>query len=135
MIFNERISRRLNTNFQYCYGGDCVKKTPPKPVKVVPGGWGPWKEGTCISSCIEKSKGYLGRRRSCNNPVPVNTDKGCEGASYDVVLCKDDKVCGSTEKRKPVNDFASEKCKEFSLLLPQLDGTGVGLQAPHEEGG
>lgn len=31
-------------------------------------------------------------------------------------------------------EYASEKCKEFSKLLPQLDPEGVGLQAPHEDG-
>ncbi|CAG9829104.1 unnamed protein product [Diabrotica balteata] len=116
---------------QYCYGGTCVKKALPKPVKVVPGGWGPWKEGVCSSGCIEKSKGNTSKRRLCNNPAPLNTDEGCEGSSVQFGLCNDSKVCKG--KISAVN-YASQKCTEFSKLLPELESVGTGLQSPHEEG-
>lgn len=77
---------------KYCRGGECTSKVPPKPIQVTPGGWGPWKEGVCSSNCIEKSVGFLSRQRFCNNPTPVNTDKGCEGDSYETVLCNDNNV-------------------------------------------
>ncbi|XP_050498393.1 A disintegrin and metalloproteinase with thrombospondin motifs adt-1-like isoform X2 [Diabrotica virgifera virgifera] len=116
---------------QYCYGGTCVKKALPKPVKVVPGGWGPWKEGVCSSGCIEKSKGNTSKRRLCNNPAPLNTDEGCEGSSVQFGLCNDSKVCkGKISAVK----YASQKCTEFSKLLPELESVGTGLQSPHEEG-
>ncbi|XP_018574479.1 A disintegrin and metalloproteinase with thrombospondin motifs adt-2-like [Anoplophora glabripennis] len=117
---------------KYCYGGNCVDKQPPKPVKNVPGGWGPWKEGNCNSGCIEKSMGHAMKRRYCNNPTPINTDEGCEGASVEFELCSDNKIC--KYKKESVVDYASERCKEFAKLLPELDRTGAGLQAPHEEG-
>ncbi|KAJ8925540.1 hypothetical protein NQ315_009380 [Exocentrus adspersus] len=116
---------------KYCYGGNCVSKQPPKPVKTIPGGWGPWKVGICNSGCIEKSVGYQKKHRFCNNPAPVNTDEGCEGPSVEFGLCNDNKICKA--KKEGVVDFASERCKEFSKLLPELDPQGAGLQAPHEE--
>lgn len=36
--------------------------------------------------------GYHTKHRQCNNPTPVNTEEGCEGSSFEVELCKDDKV-------------------------------------------
>ncbi|XP_063905245.1 A disintegrin and metalloproteinase with thrombospondin motifs adt-2-like [Zophobas morio] len=117
---------------RYCYGGECVKKSPPKPIKVVPGGWGPWKETKCSSGCIEKSRGFQTKKRECNNPRPVSTDSGCQGSSIEFGICKDEKLCKN--KRISVTDYASQKCQEFSKLLPELDPQGGGLQAPHEEG-
>lgn len=32
------------------------------------------------------------KKRECNNPVPKNTDKGCEGSNIEFGTCKDDKV-------------------------------------------
>lgn len=78
--------------FQWCQGGYCVKMTKAKPLKITPGGWGPWKAEECASGCISKSKGYQSRHRKCDSPAPINTDEGCDGSSYDKVLCKDDKV-------------------------------------------
>ncbi|EFA07053.2 A disintegrin and metalloproteinase with thrombospondin motifs adt-1 [Tribolium castaneum] len=116
---------------RYCYGGDCVKKTPPKPMKVVSGGWGPWKESPCTSGCIEKSRGFQVKTRQCDSPAPLNTDQGCQGSSVQFGVCRDDKICKS--KRLSVVDYASQKCQEFSKLLPELDPKGGGLQAPHED--
>ncbi|KAJ8975003.1 hypothetical protein NQ317_013313 [Molorchus minor] len=117
---------------KYCYGGNCVKKEPPKPVKIIPGGWGPWQEGSCHSGCLEKSMGHTMKRRFCNNPAPVHTDRGCEGPSVEFGLCIDDEICN--KKKVVAVDYASDRCQEFSKLLPELDSEGAGLQAPHEEG-
>ncbi|KAG5886065.1 hypothetical protein JTB14_009513 [Gonioctena quinquepunctata] len=117
---------------KYCYGGNCLKKDLPKPVKTAPGGWGPWKEGTCNSGCIEKSMGHFLKRRFCNNPTPVNTDKGCTGTSIEFGLCSDDKMCKG--KKLSAVEHATRKCSEFSRVLPELDRNSAGLQAPHEEG-
>lgn len=59
---------------------------------MIRGGWSEWKESSCSSGCIEKSKGNVVKRRSCNNPTPVNTDKGCSGPSVEFGLCNDQKV-------------------------------------------
>lgn len=116
---------------KWCFGGECVKTTKPKPGNVIHGGWTAWNSSACQSGCIKSSVGYKERRRSCSNPVPVNSDQGCEGPSYDVILCKDNKVC---PKKQPVTTYASMKCKEFAQRLPELDKQSSGLQAPHEEG-
>ncbi|CAH1116620.1 unnamed protein product [Phaedon cochleariae] len=118
-------------NGKYCYGGSCIRRNLPKPVKVIPGGWGPWKEGSCSSGCTEKSMGHISKRRFCNNPTPVNTDQGCTGSGVEFGLCDDNKIC--RYKKQSVIDFASKKCLEFSKVLPELDRNGSGLQAPHEE--
>ncbi|KAL0279016.1 UNVERIFIED_CONTAM: hypothetical protein PYX00_000661 [Menopon gallinae] len=116
---------------KWCQGGKCVRKEE-KAVKVVKGGWSNWTPvGECSSGCIKKSRGYQPRRRTCTEPKPVNTDEGCEGPSYDVQICKDDKIC-SKKKRKTVTEYATEKCREFSKILPDLDPKANGLQAMHE---
>ncbi|XP_057670635.1 A disintegrin and metalloproteinase with thrombospondin motifs adt-2-like [Diorhabda carinulata] len=117
-------------NGKYCFGGNCIKKALPKPIKVVPGGWSSWKQGVCNSGCIINSMGHTSKRRLCNNPIPVNTDQGCEGSGIEFGLCNDNKVCN--EKISAV-DYASKKCREFSRVLPELDSKGFGLQSPHEE--
>ncbi|XP_044735482.1 A disintegrin and metalloproteinase with thrombospondin motifs adt-1-like, partial [Chrysoperla carnea] len=117
---------------KWCIGGDCVKTFKPKPVNIIPGGWSEWNITKCKSGCIEKSLGYQERRRSCTNPVPVNTEEGCDGFGYDVILCKDDKIC-KTSKRKSVTKYATEQCRQFAKRLPELDPNSSGLQAPHEE--
>ncbi|KAK9702439.1 ADAMTS cysteine-rich domain 2 [Popillia japonica] len=116
-------------NNLYCYGGDCIKRLP-KPITLKPGGWGPWRLSDCKSGCIEKSTGYQIQQRDCNNPSPLNTDKGCEGLSYQHVLCEDTNICKTN--RKSAIQYASEKCKLFASKVPELDPKGAGLQSSHE---
>ncbi|XP_063221018.1 A disintegrin and metalloproteinase with thrombospondin motifs adt-1-like [Bacillus rossius redtenbacheri] len=117
----------------WCRGGECVVMKKKKPAQVVKGGWSDWKPGKCSSGCIIKSRGFQARKRTCDNPKPVNTEEGCEGPSFDVVLCKDDKICKKGKRRSAI-DYATKACAEFSKLLPDLDSEPSGLQAPHEEG-
>ncbi|XP_071455114.1 A disintegrin and metalloproteinase with thrombospondin motifs adt-2-like [Hetaerina americana] len=117
-----------------CQGGNCVKsKATGKPIKPIKGGWSDWKSSGCSSGCIEKSKGYQERRRVCDNPKPVYSNDGCEGPSFDVTTCVDDKLC-KKNSRMTVVEHASRRCKKFSDLVKTLDPEGKGLQAPHEEG-
>lgn len=117
-----------------CRGGECLAmlqiSTDAESSMMKEGGWSEWKEESCSSGCIEGSKGARPRRRSCNNPPPKNTEAGCEGIGYDVLLCKDDKLC--KKKRKSAGAFATTRCSKFSERLPELDSKGSGLQAPHE---
>lgn len=69
-----------------------MKALKKKPVKVRPGGWSQWNLDKCSSGCLTNSKGFQNRQRDCNNPTPINTDEGCEGNSYETVLCKDNNV-------------------------------------------
>ncbi|XP_049961994.1 A disintegrin and metalloproteinase with thrombospondin motifs adt-2-like [Schistocerca serialis cubense] len=116
---------------KWCQGGSCVPAKRKKPPKVVKGGWSAWKPEACTSGCIIKSKGFQRRRRSCDNPKPVNTEEGCPGPSFDVVLCKDDKLCKKS-KRQTAAAYATSACGQFAKLLPELDPKAAGLQAPHE---
>nr|CAD7413736.1 unnamed protein product [Timema poppensis] len=124
---------------KWCQGGICVPMKNKKPVKVVKGGWSKWQLGECSSGCTLKSKaevscsnatlydsnallnmfkrtkccniGFQSRRRTCDNPKPVNTEEGCEGPSFDKVLCKDDKSCGN---RSP----HITHCEEYNCFFP-----------------
>nr|XP_003707422.2 PREDICTED: A disintegrin and metalloproteinase with thrombospondin motifs 2 [Megachile rotundata] len=117
-----------------CRSGECKNALQMHPGSddpfVQPGGWSEWKTGPCKSACLLKSTGAQTRQRFCNNPIPRNTESGCQGLHYDTVLCDDNRLC--KKKRKSANEFASLKCTEFSERLPDLDGKGGGLQAPHE---
>lgn len=117
---------------KWCYGGVCTKKSSlPKPLEIVKGGWSEWKHERCISGCITNAKGYQIRRRVCDNPKPKNTFEGCEGNSFETVLCDDSTLC-KKEMRKNIIDYASKRCQIFSMSLPEIDEEGKGLQAPHE---
>lgn len=48
----------------------------------------------CVLMCNTVTiPGFRLRTRTCNNPKPINTNEGCEGAKSEAVLCKGDKVC------------------------------------------
>ncbi|XP_054010643.1 A disintegrin and metalloproteinase with thrombospondin motifs adt-2 [Hylaeus anthracinus] len=117
-----------------CRGGECKNalKIPTETDRplVETVGWSDWKLGPCSSGCLLKSVGAQVRRRFCGSPIPENPDAGCRGSAYDVVLCRDDRLC--KKKRRSINEFATLRCKEFSERLPELDGKGGGLQALHE---
>lgn len=117
-----------------CQGGECLPlshvSSPGQTTGSRPGGWGAWKEESCRSGCIRGASGARARRRTCDNPSPRNSDDGCEGFSYDVVLCDDDRLC--KKKRKTATEYGTMMCSIFSEKLPELDSRGSGLQAPHE---
>lgn len=121
-----------------CRGGECLPvlhflfKPTNRPAENNENkGWSKWKEDNCHSGCIKKSKGSIIRRRICNNEYfnKIGFNDNCNGPSYDVKLCNDDKLC---KKRITIEEFAGIKCREFSEHLSVLDKTGNGLQAPHE---
>uniref|UniRef100_A0A182NNU2 Peptidase M12B domain-containing protein n=1 Tax=Anopheles dirus TaxID=7168 RepID=A0A182NNU2_9DIPT len=114
---------------KWCKGGSCVKQKK-KPTNTVPGGWSEWTDDECVSGCLEQSKGYKRRTRRCDNPPPVNTDQGCEGAALDLAVCDDQALCRAN--REPVQFYASRRCREFSQLLPRLDPAGRGIQGPYD---
>ncbi|XP_047368387.1 A disintegrin and metalloproteinase with thrombospondin motifs 2-like isoform X2 [Vespa velutina] len=119
-----------------CRAGECLPafQIAPGPgggAFIREGGWSDWKVGPCSSGCLQRSKGARQRHRSCDNPLPINTEAGCEGWHYDVQLCKDDRLC--KKKRKTITEFATIRCIEFSEILSELDGRD-GTWC-HEEGG
>ncbi|XP_037042307.1 A disintegrin and metalloproteinase with thrombospondin motifs adt-2-like [Bradysia coprophila] len=117
---------------KWCEGGVCGKKRPfVKPIEYVKGGWSDWMNGTCKSDCLMDGLGHQRRERKCDNPTPVNTDEGCSGPAYTMALCSDSEICSDSDRRSVI-DFATDKCREFSKILDDLDPDGFGLQAPHE---
>lgn len=94
------------------------------------GSWSEWKEGSCSSGCLQRSRGARIRRRFCEDRGHRREATSCKGPHYDVLLCKDDKLCG--KKRRTISEFATLKCALFSEKLPELDGAAKGLQADHE---
>lgn len=119
-----------------CRGGECVQSLnvhQQRPItdkpELIKEGWSKWTEEACSSGCIKRSKGSRARRRTCKESPGKITKTGCSGLAYDVVLCRDEKLC---KKRTGVEDFAAERCRTFSEKLTELDPEGGGLQAPHE---
>lgn len=116
-----------------CRGGECLSiAEPPKLSGGQKGSWSEWKEGSCSSGCLQRSKGARVRRRFCENRNNRlrSTARDCKGLYYDVLLCKDEKLC--KKKRRTIDEFATFKCGLFGERLPKLDGTAKGLQAAHE---
>nr|XP_012234872.1 PREDICTED: A disintegrin and metalloproteinase with thrombospondin motifs 18-like [Linepithema humile] len=124
-----------------CRGGECV------PVIELPyifkhcqkDKWSEWKEDTCQSSCLEKSKGIKVKRRSCKHRNRRTAN--CKGPYYDVILCNDTLLC--TKKRKTIDSFIAIKCEQFNRKLfissmlfkftlePAID-SNQGWQAVHD---
>ncbi|XP_018405616.1 PREDICTED: A disintegrin and metalloproteinase with thrombospondin motifs 2 [Cyphomyrmex costatus] len=115
-----------------CRGGECLPVPAPVPESSdsQKGSWSEWKEGSCNSGCLQRSKGARVRRRFCENRHRLRTAGDCKGLYYDVLLCKDERLC--KKKRRTVDEFATLKCSLFGERLPKLDGTAKGLQAAHE---
>ncbi|XP_011647364.1 A disintegrin and metalloproteinase with thrombospondin motifs adt-2 [Pogonomyrmex barbatus] len=112
-----------------CRSGECVSISEPSELSnSQKDSWSEWKESSCSSGCLQKSKGAQVRRRFCENRN--HTTRDCKGLYYDVLLCKDEKLC--KKKRRTIQDFATLKCRLFGERLPKLDGTARGLQATHE---
>lgn len=93
------------------------------------GSWSEWREDSCSSGCLQRSKGARVRRRFCENR-DRKTATSCKGSYYDVLLCDDEKLC--RKKRRTIVEFATLRCAFFSERLPELDGAAKGLQADHE---
>lgn len=101
----------------------------PELIDKQKGNWSEWKEGSCSSGCLQKSKGARVRRRFCENRNR-GIARDCKGLYYDVLLCKDEKLC--KKRRRTIDEFATMKCGLFGEKLSKLDGTMKGLQAIHE---
>nr|XP_012216561.1 PREDICTED: A disintegrin and metalloproteinase with thrombospondin motifs 7-like [Linepithema humile] len=112
-----------------CRGEECVPVIePPYIFKYCKDdNWSEWKEDTCKSSCLKKSKGALVKRRFCKHET--HRTANCIGPYYDVVLCDDSSLC--RQNRKTITEFTTTKCTEFSRIMFDLT-MKPGWQAPHE---
>ena len=65
----------------------------------------------CKSSCLERSKGVVVKRRSCTAGIYQTVH--CKGPYYDVDLCDDSLLCAN-KSRLTVSDYTKKKCTDFS---------------------
>jgi len=89
--------------------------------------WSEWKDDSCTSNCLEKSKGVLIARRICKHGT--FTTANCEGLYDDLILCNDSILCNNS--RKTIHQFTTMKCTKFSKEIPEVDKKS-GWQAPHD---
>ncbi|XP_012229234.2 A disintegrin and metalloproteinase with thrombospondin motifs adt-2-like isoform X1 [Linepithema humile] len=114
-----------------CRGGKCAPiLEPPYNFKICnKDNWSEWVEDSCKSSCLQKSKGVLAKRRFCKHRL--HKTPNCMGSYYDVVLCDDSLLC--TRKHKTVVYFAFKKCLKYIKLAndTNLSITKPGKQYSH----
>ncbi|XP_067213566.1 A disintegrin and metalloproteinase with thrombospondin motifs adt-1-like isoform X2 [Linepithema humile] len=120
-----------------CRAGECVPViVPPYIFKYCENdNWSEWKEDSCQSSCLKKSKGVRVKRRSCKHKN-VKTSN-CGGPYYDVVFCDDSMLC--IENRRTIFEFTAFKCNEFISIVKRTHNTewivelesGPGVQVLH----
>nr|XP_012220600.1 PREDICTED: A disintegrin and metalloproteinase with thrombospondin motifs 18-like [Linepithema humile] len=120
-----------------CRGGECVTIIePPYNFKFCQkDNWSEWKEGTCQSRCLEKSKGVKIKRRFCKQENLWTSN--CGGPYYDVVLCNDSMLC--IENRMTISQFTALKCNQFISIVKRTHNTewivklesGPGVQVLH----
>ncbi|XP_012227290.1 A disintegrin and metalloproteinase with thrombospondin motifs 2-like [Linepithema humile] len=117
-----------------CRGGECVPVLePPYIFKYCEeDNWSEWKKGSCQSSCLEKSKGAMIKRRSCKHGT--NRTANCGGPYYDVDLCIDVLVC--IKNRITIAEYTRKKCNHFSGDAAHVTTinikNGTGRQVPHD---
>ncbi|XP_005999975.1 A disintegrin and metalloproteinase with thrombospondin motifs 15 [Latimeria chalumnae] len=90
---------------KFCLKGVCVEKHNTTKYKL-DGGWGKWGPyGTCSRTC---GGGVQLAKRECNNPVPTNGGKYCEGIRVKYRSCNLN-PCKETGK-----SFREEQCESFN---------------------
>lgn len=121
----------------WCDAGECVQKnlnsltTTKRTVNTKPftttatqkPTLSPWSKGLCKSECLKAGKGVKESTRTCGQ------GSKCDGLSSNLELCDDRRLCHT---RKTVVEFGTQKCREFSRRLNNVDSKGLGLQAYYE---
>ncbi|XP_012230166.2 A disintegrin and metalloproteinase with thrombospondin motifs adt-2-like isoform X1 [Linepithema humile] len=104
-----------------CRGGECVPVIePPYIFKYCEDdNWSEWKEDSCKSSCLRKSKGIRVKRRFCEHRT--HRTANCTGSYYDMVLCDDSLLC--TEERWTIDEITITKCRKFSKFAKDANLT------------
>lgn len=79
--------------------------------------WSEWREDSCKSDCLVKSKGVRVKRRSCKHGTKRAVD--CSGLYYDMNLCDDSIYCWnySGGKRMTIVEYVIKKCTKLYKLL------------------
>ncbi|XP_020647584.3 A disintegrin and metalloproteinase with thrombospondin motifs 8 [Pogona vitticeps] len=88
-----------------CLDGHCVAQDTVTPKPAVDGNWGPWSPwGTCSRTC---GGGVRFSNRDCNNPLPKNGGKYCEGQRVQYESCNTDE-CPPGDK-----SFREQQCEKY----------------------
>ncbi|XP_054853798.1 A disintegrin and metalloproteinase with thrombospondin motifs 8 [Eublepharis macularius] len=99
-----------------CLDGHCVAQDTVLPQPVVDGNWGSWSPwGPCSRTC---DGGVHFSNRDCDNPVPSNGGKYCEGQRIKYQSCHTEEC--------PPNDksFREEQCEKYNSNSTELNGSG-----------
>ncbi|XP_042532810.1 A disintegrin and metalloproteinase with thrombospondin motifs 1 [Dipodomys merriami] len=107
---------------KWCVNGKCVNKTDKKhfdtPVHGSWGPWGPW--GDCSRTC---GGGVQYTMRECDNPVPKNGGKYCEGKRVRYKSCNIEDCPDNNGKT-----FREEQCEEHNEFSKASFGSGPAVE-------
>lgn len=100
-----------------------TKITTTTPISLTLSTWSSWTKQKCNSECLKFSKGMQVVSRKCT------IVGSCEGSSESVEICDDRSVCST---RKSVIEYGTQKCREFSRRVSNVDAKSLGLQANYD---
>ncbi|XP_036299531.1 A disintegrin and metalloproteinase with thrombospondin motifs 1 [Pipistrellus kuhlii] len=107
---------------KWCVNGKCVNKTDKKhfdtPVHGSWGPWGPW--GDCSRTC---GGGVQYTMRECDNPIPKNGGKYCEGKRVRYRSCNIEDCPDSHGKT-----FREEQCEAHNEFSKASFGSGPAVE-------
>ncbi|XP_037131601.1 LOW QUALITY PROTEIN: A disintegrin and metalloproteinase with thrombospondin motifs 1-like [Syngnathus acus] len=107
----------------YCLAGQCLTKSQASKHQIpVNGGWGVWGPwGDCSRTC---GGGVQYSFRSCDNPLPKNGGKYCEGKRIQYRSCNTE-LCPDTNGLS----FREEQCLAHNDMSAQMSlGSGEGVE-------
>ncbi|KAL7981535.1 hypothetical protein Chor_005623 [Crotalus horridus] len=91
--------------WKMCLDSHCVAQDTVMPKLAVDGNWGPWSSwGPCSRTC---GGGVHFSYRDCDNPVPKNGGKYCEGQRVQYESCNIEE-CSPTDK-----SFREHQCEKY----------------------
>ncbi|XP_019384327.1 PREDICTED: A disintegrin and metalloproteinase with thrombospondin motifs 1 [Crocodylus porosus] len=107
---------------KWCMNGKCVNKTEKKhydtPVHGGWGSWGPW--GDCSRTC---GGGVQYSFRECDNPIPKNGGKYCEGKRVQYRSCNIEDCPDNNGKT-----FREEQCETHNDFSKSPFGSGPAVE-------
>ncbi|XP_036415809.1 A disintegrin and metalloproteinase with thrombospondin motifs 15 [Colossoma macropomum] len=113
-------------NNKICYRGSCIEKSNTTKAKV-DGHWGKWGAyGSCSRTC---GGGVQLAKRDCNNPLPENGGKYCQGLrvkhrSCNLEPCKDSGKSFREEQCEAFNGFSlnTNRLGSSVVWIPKYSG-------------
>ncbi|KAJ6662456.1 hypothetical protein lerEdw1_011869 [Lerista edwardsae] len=107
---------------KWCIHGKCVNKTDKKNYDApVHGGWGSWEPwGDCSRTC---GGGVQFSVRGCDNPVPKNGGKYCEGKRVQYRSCNIEDCPDNNGKT-----FREEQCESHNDISKSPFGSGPAVE-------